>query len=625
MESNDELMVCDDAMDALDRGLAHACWFRGANGAQRLDEFIRVKEAALAKSTTNVDRKCWLYYVEMGRYAPGIAHAMRRRPDWIRLHYCSLAKEEDMGFQVFAGRLRFLWFKANRHRFPRQLFSMGQALVNHIPNELELTHKDFLARNVRNYTRYIHSLRVMPAEYRRLQFPVHPDTFVLKDWQQCKELYTLASIHRDKTRALNEDLSTTATMAAVTATAATKKSSDTRHKKRRDTPRVSPAADRRRRHRGKASSSSSSSSSSAAAAAAAHDDVADDDGDDNEIDALQGVASMAKITAMAVSSSAGKRVDLNNTWILKPEGGARGVGIAVFGNLDAFMSDYELCERQLASGELTLKTRRLGNHATGQFCLTRQVAQRYLARPLLLDGHKFDVRTYLYVAHVDDELVFYHEGYVRVNAERYDVDCSDLGNLYRHLSNVSVQRTHPDFKDFADRMRWTFDEFQAHLSEHNLAPPNWVQSTLVPAMKSQMWLSFKSVKSKLHRSSPSAVFMMVGADFIIDCNLRVWLIEYSKSPAVFRTERGHILTRRWSSMISEAASIALEIDERKRQGESFYASDFEPPLRSLRTWQTCRPSSRRVKRQHHNVDRDEEEEEEERREEAVEREHELKI
>ena len=228
------------------------------------------------------------------------------------------------------------------------------------------------------------------------------------------------------------------------------------------------------------------------------------------------------------------------------------------------------------------------DHKTGHYCFTRQIAQRYLARPLLLNGHKFDIRTYLMIVNVEDELVMYHDGYIRVNAEPYDTSCTDLDNLWKHLSNVSVQRTHPNFDQFSEDMRWDFGRFQQHLTEHHLAPPDWVAASLVPQMKRMMWLSFQSVKHKLRRTSPHAVFMMVGTDFIVDENLRIWLIEYSKSPAIFRTSSNHPLVKRWSLMIAEAATIVLEVDRRKLNGESFGIGS-NAIITSAQTWKSCRP------------------------------------
>ena len=57
---------------------------------------------------------------------------------------------------------------------------------------------------------------------------------------------------------------------------------------------------------------------------------------------------------------------------------------------------------------------------------------RYLSRPLLLDGRKFDIRAYMLIGSTVPYLVLYHKGYVRLSLVEYDVKVDDLT---AHLTN----------------------------------------------------------------------------------------------------------------------------------------------------------------------------------------------
>lgn len=64
--------------------------------------------------------------------------------------------------------------------------------------------------------------------------------------------------------------------------------------------------------------------------------------------------------------------------------------------------------------------------------LSPHVSPRYIQNPLLLDGKKFDVRSYLLIACAMPYMVFFGHGYARLTLSLYDPHSSDLSG---HLTN----------------------------------------------------------------------------------------------------------------------------------------------------------------------------------------------
>lgn len=100
--------------------------------------------------------------------------------------------------------------------------------------------------------------------------------------------------------------------------------------------------------------------------------------------------------------------------------------------------------------------RNVAAHMTNLIPLPGLVAQRYI-NPVLLDGHKFDVRVCAVVLRTSPLQVAYHSGYARVCVSGYtspsDVSypCGEVENLLPHQTNISVQRKHPHFSSFRER------------------------------------------------------------------------------------------------------------------------------------------------------------------------------
>lgn len=107
----------------------------------------------------------------------------------------------------------------------------------------------------------------------------------------------------------------------------------------------------------------------------------------------------------------------NKTFIIKPEALSQGKGIFLTRSCDSIQP---------------------GEH---------YVAQRYIAKPFLIDGLKFDLRIYVLLAGCDPLRVYlYDDGLGRFATETYISPCSDnLDNICMHLTNYAINKDNPNF------------------------------------------------------------------------------------------------------------------------------------------------------------------------------------
>ena len=104
-----------------------------------------------------------------------------------------------------------------------------------------------------------------------------------------------------------------------------------------------------------------------------------------------------------------------NVWIMKPVGLSRGRGISMLNDISG-----------VSYGEA-------------------MVIQRYVNRPLLLDGYKFDLRLYVLVTSFAPlEAFLYSEGFGRFSTQLYSLDPSRLHDRFVHLTNASIQKERED-------------------------------------------------------------------------------------------------------------------------------------------------------------------------------------
>jgi tubulin polyglutamylase TTLL4 len=74
------------------------------------------------------------------------------------------------------------------------------------------------------------------------------------------------------------------------------------------------------------------------------------------------------------------------------------------------------------------------------------LASKYVSKPHLINGLKYDLRVYVLVAGYDPLRIYvYNEGLVRFATEKYTLDPTDLKKRFIHLTNFSVNKKSENF------------------------------------------------------------------------------------------------------------------------------------------------------------------------------------
>ncbi|KAJ8924380.1 hypothetical protein NQ315_007176 [Exocentrus adspersus] len=168
------------------------------------------------------------------------------------------------------------------------------------------------------------------------------------------------------------------------------------------------------------------------------------------------------------------------------------------------------------------------------------VVAKYISNPLLVAGHKCDLRLYVVVTSIDPLLVYiYEEGLVRFATVKYDSSHKQLWNPCMHLCNYSINKYHSDYVKSDDPSaenvghKWTLSALLRHLKAEG-KDTALLMSQIEDMVIKAILASANSIISACKMFVPYAnnCFELYGFDILIDENLKPWLLEVNLSPSL---------------------------------------------------------------------------------------------
>jgi len=197
-------------------------------------------------------------------------------------------------------------------------------------------------------------------------------------------------------------------------------------------------------------------------------------------------------------------------WILKPSSGSRGNGIVVCDNAEDISETLESADPE-----------------------SYWVVQKYLERPFLFHGRKFDLRSYCLV--VQDprcgtlRAYLYPDFFLKTCGALYSADSCDK---FVHLTNGPVQRHGQNFGQFEDGNKLPGKVFQQYLDDNYKDRGFSLIDHILPQMKKLTADSVNAVAHVLNPRRISHCFQVFGFDWMIDTSFKLWLIEVNGNPCL---------------------------------------------------------------------------------------------
>ena len=157
----------------------------------------------------------------------------------------------------------------------------------------------------------------------------------------------------------------------------------------------------------------------------------------------------------------------------------------------------------------------------GHYKSNKIILQKYIEKPLLYNGRKFDTRFWILLTH-KMEIYLFKEGHLKATSFNFSLENTDL---YVHLTNYSVQKYSDKFEIYEDGNEISFSELEKSLNID-------LRKEVMPKIKNIILISLRSVNKLINQYHREKCFEIFGYDFMFDFELNPFLIEINTNPGL---------------------------------------------------------------------------------------------
>lgn len=222
-----------------------------------------------------------------------------------------------------------------------------------------------------------------------------------------------------------------------------------------------------------------------------------------------------------------------NVWVLKPVSNCSGYGIQLY-------RQWEDIKKAVTP---FLKQK-----------YARFVIQKYIERPMLIHGVKFDLRVWFVVTNIQRLKIWvYHEGYVRFCSKPYS-NC--FLEDARHLTNVRIQRNNRAIRDpprLPVELMWDFQKLREYFVQELGMVRRW--NIIMKAMERSITIVMQSALVVNYIELRKNSFQLFGADFLIHENYEPCLIEVNNGPGLSPTTS--IIAKKTTELLTDMVKVVM--------------------------------------------------------------------
>lgn len=273
-----------------------------------------------------------------------------------------------------------------------------------------------------------------------------------------------------------------------------------------------------------------------------------------------------------------------NLWMIKPAWMRDGEGVEIFNSLDKLDEIISKYFEKLSKDENQTKLGRdkrsnLQNHSEGlPYGVDRFVIQKYIEKPLLYHGYKFDIKVFALYTQARD-LYLFSESLVQLAAIPFDLEKL---NYYAHMANPAISSQCSDFGSVVPGNVMTLKALEEHLAATFPATGGKADAKVFkkPELHDQIHKivtrSFDATFDIIEKPKRDYNFELFSFDLMMDENLKLWLLEVNSGPSLEGTnEYSNLFMAR---MLDDAFKLTIDHHFWKSAG---YTRDFMYPVHPL--------------------------------------------